>query len=130
MITEILTMTIVRDPIQDHPQPHPLEAEEEEEAMNVVVEVTRIGDDTILRRRHPPEITGARIIVEAVEDDQITVVHQTIVAQRTTVVVHQTIVAHQTIEVLVEVHLALAIIPGHLEVDLLLEEDPNHHTLP
>ena len=122
-------MTIVRDPTQDHPQPHPLEAEEEE-AMNVVVEVTRIGDDTILRRRHPPEITGARIIVEAVEDDQITVVHQTIVAQRTTVVVHQTIVAHQTIEVLVEVHLALAIIPGHLEVDLLLEEDPNHHILP
>merc|ERR1719242_2822713 len=118
MITEILTMTIVRDPIQDHPQPHPLEAEEEE-AMNVVVEVTRIGDDTILRHRHPPEITGARIIVEAVEDDQITVVHQTIVDQLTTVVVHQ------TIEVLVEVHLALAIIPGHLEVDLLLEEDPN-----
>ena len=129
--TEILTMTIVRDhPIQHHPQPHPLEAEEEEGATTVVVvEATKTGEDTI-RRRHPPEITEAQIIVEAVAaGDQITVVHQIIVALQT-IVAHQTTVAHQTIVALVEVHLALAIIPGHLEVDRLLEEeDLNHHTL-
>ena len=130
MITEILTMTIVRDPIQHHPQPHPLEAEGEA----MIVEDTKTGGDIILRRRHhPPEITGAQIIAEAVADVQIIVVHQTIVVRQTTVarqttVVHQTIEANQTIEARVVVHLALAIIPGHLEVDLLLEEDPNPHT--
>merc|ERR1719492_427374 len=103
MITEILTMTIVRDPIQHHPQPHPLEAEGEA----MIVEDTKTGGDIILRRRHhPPEITGAQIIAEAVADVQIIVAHQTIVAR-------------------VVVHLALAIIPGHLEADHLLEEDPN-----